>query len=418
MRGGALVVRLTGATAALVAMLCTSAVALPVTEREAGEPAQPGAPPKPGGLTLTWAPTHAAESFEYTRARAIRIARNHDLVTAPPVAFADHVDAMRRANPDLTILAYENGTLVKAEKVRHLHESAFAHDDRGRRITSRIWGTTLMAPTSPAWRQWVDGECNDRVLQAGYDGCFMDSMGLGVFAPSQRFTGVPVDPDTGAPYRQADYRTDLGGLADALRAASPGLVHVFNVVENDWRYWRDPVPSRPLALGRPAVLMEDFLRGSGTGAVEFPDRKKWLRNVDVIRDLEEHNVTGLYSTKFWVAHTRAQAARWQAFAMASFLLAANGNSYFAFSRSRDRAGATGRNAPYAMPGRLGPAEGAMVRTGAGFYKRVFRNGMAVVNPGTTSVRVRLPAAMRRLDGSTVRSFRLPPSSGEVLVVPG
>ncbi len=272
-----------------------------------------------------------------------------------------------------------------------------------------------MAPTSRAWREWVDGECNDRVRQARYDGCFMDSMGLGVFASSQQFTGVPVDPDTDAAYRQADYRTDLGALADALRAASPRLVHVFNVVENDWRYWRDPVPSRPLALGRPAVQMEDFLRGSGTSAGGFPDREKWLRNIEVIRDLEAHNVTGLYSTKLWAAHTDAQAARWQAFAMASFLLGANGNSYFAFSQSRDRAGATGRNAPYSMPNRLGPAEGAMVRADTGLYERVFSNGMAVVNLGTTSIRVRLASAMRRLDGSTVTSFRLPPSSGEVLV---
>jgi len=381
------------------------------------EPAQPGAPPKPGGVALSWAPAHMSDNFDYTRARAIRIAKKHDLVTAPPVAFADHARAMRRANPDLTILAYENGTLVKADKVRHLREGAFAHDSNGRRITSRIWGTTLMDPTSPAWRRWVDGECHDRVRLGRYDGCFMDSMGLGVFASSQQFTGIPVDSDTGNPYRQKAYRADLAGLANALRAKSPGLVHVFNVVENDYRYWRDEVPSRPLALGRPAVQMEDFLRGSGTGVNDFPDREKWLRNVRVIQDLEAHNVTGAYSTKFWVSHTDAQAAQWQGYAMATFLMGANGNSYFVFTRSRDRAGATGRNAPYSMPNRLGRPQRAMVRTDAGIYKRPFRNGLAFVNPGSNTVTVRLPSAMRRLNGQTVTSFRLPPKSGEVVVRP-
>ena len=192
-------------------------------------------------------------------------------------------------------------------------------------------------------------------------------------------------------------------------------MHVFNVVENDYRYWRDEVRSRPLALGRPAVQMEDFLRGSGTGVNDFPDMAKWRRSVRVIRDLEAHNVTGVYSTKLWVSHTSAQAAQWQAYAMATFLMGANGNSYFAFTHSRDRDGATGRNAPYSMPNRLGLPERGMVRTDAGIYKRVFRNGLAFVNPGSATLTVRLPSAMRRLDGQTVTSLRLPPKSGEVVV---
>jgi hypothetical protein len=189
---------------------------------------------------------------------------------------------------------------------------------------------------------------------------------------------------------------------------------VFNLVENDWRYWRDEVPSRPLALGRPAVQMEDFLRGAATSVGGFPNTEKWLRNVEVIRDLEASNVTGLFTTKLWVGHSDAQAARWQAFTMASFLMGANGNSYLAFTRSRDQAGATGVNAPYSMPDNIGLPQGAMVRTSAGAYTRTFSNGLAVVNPGTTTVTVTLPSAMRRLDGASVTSVQLPPSSGEVL----
>ncbi|MDZ5621537.1 putative glycoside hydrolase [Nocardioides bizhenqiangii] len=403
------------ATAATVAVFAASILTAPAVG--SAEPARPGAPPKPGGVALTWAPTHMSLVHDYSRARAIRIAKRHDLVTAAPAAFGDHVRAMRRANPDLTILAYENGTLAKEHKVRHLRESAFAHDSDGRRITSRIWGSTLMSNTSPVWQRWVDGECRDRVAMARYDGCLMDSMGLGIFSPDQKFTGIPVNPSTGVKYTQRQYRKAQAEHAAALRARSPGLVHVFNVVSNDYRYWRDPVQSRPLALGLPAVLMENFLRGSATDVGDFPDRAQWLRNVAVIRDLEKHNVAGLFSVKLWVDHTDAQAARWQAYGMASFLMAAKGNSYFVFTRSRDRAGATGANAPYSMPNRLGPPEGEMVRTGNGIYKRRFRNGLAFVNPGSQTVRVRLPSALRRLDGSTVTSFRLPPKSGEVVVEP-
>ena len=250
--------------------------------------------------------------------------------------------------------------------------------------------------------------------RAGTDGCLVDSMGLGVFAPSQRFTGVPVNPATGAPYTQRTTGPSWPALADSVRAASPDLVHVFNLVENDWRYWRDEVPSRPLALGRPAVQMEDFLRGVATSAGGFPDAEKWLRNVEVIRDLEANNVTGLFTTKLWVAHTDAQAAQWQAFAMASFLMGADGNSYLAFTRSRDQAGAMGANAPYSMPEDIGLPQGPMVR---GRHRRLHphvqqrhghRESRHDHRHGEPAVR---DAPSRR---ATVTSVELPPSSGEVL----
>lgn len=407
--------RLRGAVAATVAVLgaatLIAAVAAPVAD---AEPSRPGAPPKPGGYALTWAPTHMSDVHDYSRARAKRIARRFDLVSADSFAFAEHARAMRRVNPDITLIAYVNGTLAKPHKVRHLPERAFAHDSNGRRITSPIWGTTLMAPTSRAWRREVNGVCRRRVQEGHYDGCLVDSMGLGIFAPSQRFTGIPVNPATGEKYTQRQYRAAQADLANYFRSASPGLVHVFNVVENDWRYWQDPVRSRPLALGRPAVHMENFLRAAQDGANDFPNAEKWLRNVRVVRDLERHNVSGLFATKLWSSHSAAQAAQWQGYAMASFLMGAKGNTYFTFTRSRDRAGATGSNAPYSMPNGLGRAVRAMVQRESGAYVRRFVHGMAVVNPGTTTVTVRLPHAMRRLNGDVVTSVRLGPSSGDVL----
>jgi hypothetical protein len=404
--------RLKGVVVATVAVLgVTTLTTAPLAEAEA---AKPGAPPRPGGTALTWAPTHMSDVHEYSRRQALRIARRFDLVSADSFAFAEHSRAMRRVNPDITIIAYVNGTLAKPHKVRHLPERAFAHDSNGRRITSPIWGTTLMAPTSRAWRREVNGVCRRRVKEGHYDGCLVDSMGLGIFAPSQRFTGIPVNPATGEKYTQRQYRAAQAKLADYFRAASPGLVHVFNVVENDWRYWRDPVRSRPLALGRPAVHMENFLRAAQDGANDFPNAEKWLRNVRVVRDLEKHNVAGLFATKLWSSHSDAQAAQWQAFAMASFLMGAKGNTYFAFTRSRDRAGATGRNAPYSMPNGLGRPVRVMVQRESGAYVRRFEHGLAVVNPGTTSVTVRLPHAMRRLNGNTVTSIQLGPRQGDVL----
>lgn len=403
--------------ALIATVLVSAAAAAFVPKATAGpdDPARPGAPEKPGGVALTWAPTFMADTHVYTRAEAIEIANRHDLVGAMPIAFRDHAAAMRAANPDLTLVSYVNGTLAKASKVSHLPETAFAHDAQGQRITSQIWGTTVMAPTSPDWRREIDGECRERSDLGGYDGCMVDSMGLGIFAANQNFTGVPVNPATGAAYTQLEYRNALAGLASYLRTSSPDLVHAMNSVENDWRYWRDAVPSRPLVLEQPAVVMEDFLRGAASSVTSFPKADKWLRNVEVIRDLEANNVTGLISTKLWVAHTAAQAAQWQAYAMASFLMGADGNSYLAFTRTRDQQGAIGANTPYRMPEEIGLPQGAMVRAANGSYTRLFSNGMVAVNPTTATVTVSLPSPMRRLDGTVVTSLQLPPNTGEVMV---
>lgn len=403
--------------ALIATVLVSAAAAAFVPKATAGpdDPARPGAPEKPGGVALTWAPTYMADTHDYTQSQAIQIAKDHDLVVAMPIAFADHAAAMRTANPDLTLLSYLNGTLAKATKVDHLPESAFAHDIAGLRITSRIWGTTLMAVSSPAWRAELDAQCRERATSGGYDGCLLDSMGLGIFASSQGFTGIPVNPATGAAYTQIDYRNGLSGLAKYVRAASPDLIHVPNLVENDWRYWRDATTSRPLALEQPGVQMEDFLRGASSSVTGFPKADKWLRNVEVIQDLEANNVTGLFSTKLWVSHTAAQAAQWQAYAMASFLMGADGNSYLAFTRTRDQQGAIGANTPYQMPEDIGLPQGAMVRAANGSYTRVFSNGMVAVNPTTAPVTVSLPSPMRRLDGTVVTSLQLPPNTGEVMV---
>ena len=77
--------------------------------------------------------------------------------------------------------------------------------------------------------------------------------------------------------RVEEYRTELAGLADSVRAASPDLVHVFNLVENDWRYWRDAVPSSPSPGSRPRSV-----RAGRAGSSTIP-RSNQLRSVRIGR---------------------------------------------------------------------------------------------------------------------------------------
>ena len=104
--------------------------------------------------------------------------------------------------------------------------------------------------------------------------------------------------------------------------------------------------------------------------------------------------------------------------MASFLMGANGRSFFAFTRSRDRAGVLGTNLAYRMPKGIGSPSGAMQRRSSGAYVRNFANGASVVNPTDRTVTVGLGSSMRRLNGSWTSSLTLAPHSGDVLTKTG
>ena len=375
---------------------------------------QPRDSPTGRRVARTWAPTYMADAHVYSRSEAVAVARRFDLVVAMPIAFAPHVAAMRATNPRLRILAYSNATLAVPGTVGGLPESAFAHDLRGHRIVSARWGSYLMEPSSPAWRRAATRQCRHRAALGGYDGCLVDMMTLGIF--SRGLVGaLPVVPGTGRVYSEWQYRDQLLRLGRRYTASTPGLDLVANVMENGYRYWAAPVTSRPLALRMPGAQMEDFLRGAGDPVTSVPVGADWRRDFRVVRDLGRHHVLGLFTTKLWVGASRAQVARWQAYAMATFLLGSDGRSYFAFTSSRTRAGATGADLPYRMPKRLGASLRPARLLESGAMKRRFEHGVAVVNPTRHWSEVHLGRSYRTLGGRRVHRLTLAPGTGDVLV---
>ena len=416
--------RIVGLATTVVATATATALLVPTSSPAVAAAPAPGpaaadatAPRLPGGVALTWSPTYMSGSHDYSVTDARTLARDNDLVVGMPVALGRHRSAMRAVNPDLSLLAYANATLANGSETSGLGESAFAHDTSGRRITATGWGTALMESSNPAWRTRSRNLCADRARRGGFDGCLLDMLTLGIF--SRGFvSSLPKNPATGRQYTQGEYQNQMVQLSASIRNASPGLTFTGNVVENSYRYWQSDVRSRTAALQMPSVQMEDFLRGAGAGAGAFPATADWVRNVDVVRDLESAGKVGLFTTKLWSSASSAQAAQWQAYAMATFLMGANGRSFFAFTRSRDRAGVLGTNLPYRMPKSLGAPSGAMQRQASGAYVRRFANGMSVVNPTGRTVSVPLGRSMRRLNGSSASTLTLAPNSGDIVSVAG
>jgi hypothetical protein len=354
-----------------------------------------------------------SSDHHYSHRQAVVAARRFDVVAALPTAFAHDVRAMRRANAHVVLLAYSNAMLTSPRSAVGVGADAFAHDQGGHRIRSTRFGQYLMEPSASSWRRASVRRCADRVAASGYDGCLLDMLTLGLFAPGY-VSALPVVPGTRTPYTQRQWRRQLLRLAHRFVDRRPRLIFAGNTVGNAYRYWQAPVSSRPITRALPAAMMEDFLRGATDPASAFPVGREWRRNLAVVHDFESHARTGLFVTKLWAAATPRQVRQWEAYCFATFLLAANGHSYIAFTRSRDRAGALGLNLPYRLPRHIGTPRSSAREVG-GIFRRSFSRGLVIVNPTRHARSVRLRSAYRRLDGSMERSAHLGPHSGEVLV---
>jgi hypothetical protein len=379
-----------------------------------------GLQPKPNGsVELTWAPTYMADlkknakAFTYTRSQALSMAGRFDLIGAIPASFQKYVTDMKQVNPNLTIISYANATFLNPSQGMHVPASEYARDIHGHKIISTNFGTYLMDPSNAAWRKTTVQQCDKLSSGAGYDGCLVDLLTMGVF--SKNFvTALPVNRKTGKIYTQPQWRHALEKLARQYVKQDTHQIIIGNSVGNIFRYWLEKVSSRPLVKAMPGAQMEDFLRSSLGPTKLFPNRTQWLQNVKVISTIESSGRTGLFSTKLWSPHHHAQVAKWQGYAMASFLMAANGHSYFAFTDKRSKKGAMETDLPYSMPKSLGLPKGAMKHAGR-LYVRRFKHGKAIVNPTTKTTRVKLGGRYLDLQGHHVKSIVLKGHTGNVFV---
>ena len=109
--------------------------------------------------------------------------------------------------------------------------------------------------------------------------------------------------------------------------------------------------------------------------------------------------------------TQAQKDAWHQYSLASFLLGNTGTSFFTFSYAEG-------NDPTATYGLWTTELGAPVeayRKSNGTYQRRFANGLVLVNPTSSTVRVPVSGTYRDLSGASVTSSAtLSPHSGTIL----
>jgi hypothetical protein len=257
---------------------------------------------------------------------------------------------------------------------------------------------------SPEWRRhWIEEAAEE--LEKGYVGIFIDDVNMEMRVSDGNGEFVrPIDPRTGAPMTDEDWRRYIAEFTEEIRAAFPAAEITHNA--HWWVEHSDPFVQRQIAAADAIELERGFsddglTPGRGAyGFLTFIDHVEWLHAQGKTVIYEPHEI----------ADERARE-----FELAGYFLLQQGTDAIAVDEDGE-----------AYPDRwwhgwnadLGRPRGGL-RTRDGVLQRRFSRGLVLLNqPDSASRRIDLERPYLRLSGRRAHSVRLGASRGLVLIRAG
>jgi hypothetical protein len=380
----------------LAAAVASIATMLAVTTAHGTSPVQTmasaGFASSETGIHL-WAPMHMSGQTFSSQAAAEDAARRFDLITFNPRQLGGYAADMRAVNPNLKLFVYLNGTFLYKRLYGTVPNTLLAHDANGNMVTSRGYGNYLADISSPDWVSYVQQSCAKLLAGTAWDGCYLDMLGTAPLWPGYT-TGLPINPATGQVWTRLAWLDTTSALA-AKVAAFTGNPVLGNGIGNGPRYFAPGAPSKLLLNGTTGATAETWTRQAGAPLTWHEPIKSWVQDVNMLSDASSTGGLALTITKTWTNGTAADKEDARRYALASFLLGNDGDSYFYFTANKTDP-ATLDDPLYNL--QIGsPVGGYVVQNGA--YVRTFTNGKVVVNPTASTVSVDLGGGYRRPDGT-------------------
>lgn len=342
----------------------------------------------------------------FTLAQAQAVARNYDVIAEHTGVLTPYIAAMKAVNPSLKIVAYINGAFDQSTAGNKYPASWYAKAANGKRVQSVTFHNWLMLPTA-SWASSVASTCKQQIAQSKYDGCFLDTLGIGPLLPGY-VTGLPVDPATHKVFTSSTWIADQSKTITAVKSANPSALVIANGLADGQKFSQ----TSPLLAASHMAMSEIWLRVSHNPENSFPSTANWLQDVNMLTYASAHGYGVMTVTKLWVKATSAQVEQWHRFTVGTFLLGDGGSSGYCFTTGQTSAGLSIDNADDNVA--IGTPTGAYTQAG-GAYKRTFTNGVVVVNPGSSPVSVSLGAALINLSGAHVSSETLAPHTADIFI---
>jgi hypothetical protein len=354
--------------------------------------------------------TSGSPSYDPGLANALRQANNFDVIAAHEWTYNDYVAQMKAANPGLKLFVYLNGTFSSSQSATQYPDSWYLRDAHGNKIRALGFNTYLLDPRNPAWQTEVLRLCQTRLVYSGYDGCFVDVLGLSGVNPLS-VTGIPIDPRTGVAFTRSAWLNATESIAEYVRQNIAPHPVIGNGLGFGGSYFNKDAPTERILDGLTGGMAEVFVRPATSGVNVYKNEVNWKYDVDMLADAAARGQFVAAITKVWTASTAAQQDSWHRYALGTFLLGYQpGAAYFTFRTDHTLTSPS----PY-WDVQIGDPVDAYAKAG-GVYQRSFTNGRVLVNPTTAPATVNLGGSYVDLDGGTVTTVTLQPHTAEILTL--
>jgi hypothetical protein len=323
----------------------------------------------------------------------------------------DKMQALKRANPGITVLMYKNLSFMQdrgasgnaATGVTWAdakdHPEWFLLNTAGQQIVpwSFTWNRAADIGNRGYQQKWADNVIS--LLTGGWDGVFMDDTN-----PTMKYH---YDPAQVAKYpNDAAYSAATGSalayIGPRIRAA--GKLAIPNL--GSWSAYRSTVDSwLPYVSGG---MEEQFGKWGNDPATGYVTGNQWQRQLDALKLSQSQG-------KLFIAITHSQPtdAKAARYGWASVLLGAGGKA--AYSLAADYTNETWFP-EYGYD--LGDATGAETTESGGVHRREFQRGLVLVNPTTAAVAVRFGGTYSGSGLTAATGATLAPASALVLTRDG
>ncbi|MEW6358621.1 MAG: putative glycoside hydrolase [Planctomycetota bacterium] len=338
----------------------------------------------------------------------------------------ERVKWVKSLNPNLTMLVY--GSVINASNVRlhawrqpQEHPEWFLKNEAGDWVCDHEYGGALhLDPGNAEWQEYMATAYKDYIARYGYDGAFVDLVISTTHYVNFRKTGKAVNPKTGKPYTDAEWKEATLGLLRTVRRHIGDKLMIVNGSRGADYFRTGYADFLSVADG---MCNEGF-----TGWMQDPTNPRfvpeenWKADVDALADCARRGKIVLAVgnvKKREDAEPAEPYDRLYRYIAASFLLGMGERHYLMFYakvHGRPECYSPGDEVlPAVCNVSLGKPKGNYYQAD-GVYQRDFERGKALVNSTTREATVKLKGAWKTPEAKPVVSpLVLPPHTGAILL---
>ena len=306
------------------------------------------------------------------------------------------VQKIKSLNPTFKAIFYDNA-LTHREKGR---EDWYVRDAKtGSKLVNKDWGWYLMDIGNPVYRKSLANfikKCSDD--NPTFDGVFLD---------------------------------DVWGSVSSDRFYREGTKEMASLPLHVTKYWRDNIKllliQIKMAIGRKLLIVNtgvfntDYLALSDGQMYEAFCHANWQPHEEYYQGWQkvlDRMIMTSASGKIFLAQsgvmkdvTESQTIKTAKYCYSMFLLGANGNSYFYFSKNY-------RGVTYFPEWDIdlgAPIKNYQIRAGTPLFEREYSKGLVLINPSSESFQIKLGDKYKNLDGVITDTLTLGNHEGEILL---